>query len=915
MFDTQMQPANTNSTTRKDKAMPSVYLCNACSLTNKMDELWGVLQHNKIDIAVITESWLKPENEQISQLQEYKTFNKCREEKDCGGISVLIKNDIPCTVLQIDSGDLEILWLAVRPAWLPRNISVIILAAVYFPPKSLAKTRDELIEHITATTRLLQAKYDNPGFMILGDLNTFPDKEVTRALNFKQVVKVPTRGKNILDKIITNVQKFYEPPVSLPALGNSDHLSVLWEPNTQPRTAEPTITQYSRRFPDSKIREFGRWITQQDWHEVLEAEGTDKKCDLFHDMIWDKIDELFPLKKRRTHPNDKPWMNDKIKALIDERQKAHREGNTELRKQLANKIAYDIKQAKRDFHATQMERISKAEPRNWFNHMKRILGTKKKDSLNNIKELVDKPEECADTINKHFAAINTALPPLQQVDLPSYLPARPTPISLAEHQVFQLLNKIPVTKAPGPGDIPGRLLKEFAPELAKPYCDIFNTSLQEGIFPRRWKKAYAVPVPKTATPCTLDDVRPVSLTPNPSKSLERVVAEEVWKTIYPQLDRRQFGNIKGSSCLHYLVDFIDFVSSNVDKSNEVAAVTIDLSKAFDLIDHNILIRKLLKLGIHESLVKWIASFISNRSMATRTRGQVSAELPLHCGVPQGTVLGPLLFIIMVNENWDPTSRIYKYVDDSTIAVAYKPGEIPPIQEILQRVSEWTKENNMKINPKKCAVLNYKFNKQPVSLPPVSIDGIQLKQESSVTLLGAKLSDDLKWSLNTENIITKCSAKLYMLSKLKAFKVSRHDLVKIWTTFIRPTTEYVAPLWHSSITAKETEKIERLQKRALRSIMGGDYPGYENALVMLKLPSLKTRRVELSKKFAKGILKSQRHRKLLPEKRTNARTVRGNVCEQLFEKTCNSCRYFRSTIPYCTRLINNDVRCQFYCVNM
>ena len=285
MFDNQMQPAHTTTNTSKDKAMPRVYLSNACCLTNKMDELWGVLQYNKIDIAVITESWLKPENEQISHLHEYKTFNKCREEKDCGGISVLIKNDIPCTVLQIDAGDLEILWLAVRPAWLPRNISVIILAAVYFPPKSLAKTRDDLIEHITTTAQLLQAKYDNPGFMILGDLNTFPDKELTRALTFKQVVKVPTRGKNTLDKIITNVQKFYEPPVSLPALGNSDHLSVLWEPNMRQRAAEPSITQYSRRFPDSKIREFGRWITQQNWHEVLEAEGTDKKYDLFRETI------------------------------------------------------------------------------------------------------------------------------------------------------------------------------------------------------------------------------------------------------------------------------------------------------------------------------------------------------------------------------------------------------------------------------------------------------------------------------------------------------------------------------------------------------------------------------------------------------------------------------------------------------
>ena len=190
--------------------------------------------------------------------------------------------------------------------------------------------------------------------MILGDLNTFPDKEVTRALNLKQVVKVPTRGKNTLDKIITNLQNFYEAPVSLPALGNSDPLSWLWEPSMKQIASEPTITQYSRRFPDSKIREFGRWITQQNWHEVLEAEGTDKKCDIFHNMMWDKIDEFFPLKKRRTHPNDKPWMNDKIKALIEDRQKAHGEGKNELRKQLANRIVHDIKQAKRDFHATQM---------------------------------------------------------------------------------------------------------------------------------------------------------------------------------------------------------------------------------------------------------------------------------------------------------------------------------------------------------------------------------------------------------------------------------------------------------------------------------------------------------------------------------------------------------------------------------
>ena len=155
----------------------------------------------------------------------------------------------------------------------------------------------------------------------------------------------------------------------------------------------------------------------------------------------------------------------------------------------------------------------------------------------------------------------------------------------------------------------------------------------------------------------------------------------------------------------------------------------------------------------------------------------------------------------------------------------------------------------------------------------------------------------------------------MLSKLKAFKVSRQDLVKIWTTFIRPISEYVAPLWHSSLTITEKVKIERLQKRALRIIMGADYPGYNNALEMLNLPSLKNRREELSLKFSKNLLKSTKHRKLLPEKRNNVRALRCNISDQLIAPKCNTLRYYRSTIPYCTRLINNDVGCQFYCENM
>ena len=293
------QPTNQHPATKSagGKHLPRVFLTNACCLTNKVEELEQVLALNRIDIAAVTESWLKSHKEEISHLDLYRTFNKNRETGECGGVSVLIKNNIPCKVLQVDTGNHEIIWLTLRPPWLPRNISNIILAVLYYPPKTLASARDDLIKHIINNVQQLQSKYANPGVMIMGDFNSLPVREFTTVLKLRQVVKIPTRGNNILDKILTNMHSLYKEPTSLPALGGSDHLSILWEPHGHQPASNTTNKQYTRRFPDSGVREFGRWITQQDWHEVLNTQGTNEKCDLFYEMIWEKIDEIFPLKK------------------------------------------------------------------------------------------------------------------------------------------------------------------------------------------------------------------------------------------------------------------------------------------------------------------------------------------------------------------------------------------------------------------------------------------------------------------------------------------------------------------------------------------------------------------------------------------------------------------------------------------
>nr|XP_027234887.1 uncharacterized protein LOC113826215 [Penaeus vannamei] len=206
--------------------------------------------------------------------------------------------------------------------------------------------------------------------------------------------------------------------------------------------------------------------------------------------------------------------------------------------------------------------------------------------------------------------------------------------------------------------------------------DIFNSSITEDVVPGLQKLTIKVSIPKTNPPDSLDDPRPTSLTPIPCKILERIIAKELWKAFILRLDHRQFGNIKCSSSVHYLVDLNNYITSNLDKRLEVTAVPIDLRKVFD-IDHTTLIKNMISLGFHEGWEKW-------GSQRTRANNKTSDETDLHCGAPQGTVL----------------ALIYKHVDDMKHNHKREQSNIS-LQDALNQVSEWASSNKMSVNTKKC----------------------------------------------------------------------------------------------------------------------------------------------------------------------------------------------------------------------
>ena len=522
--------------------------------------------------------------------------------------------------------------------------------------------------------------------------------------------------------------------------------------------------------------------------------------------------------------------------------------------------------------------------------------------------------------------ICNAYPPPNYDSLPAYLPHNSDLNFISELDTFNLLKSVS-SKSPGIGDIPPRILTEFAAEIATLICDIINASLYNCTFPSQWKKAKIVPIPKTNPPVSLADLRPISLTPAPGKVLEKVIAKELSKQTQPKLDKCQYGNIRGSSTTHYLINLLHMAYVSTEEGKATTAVTIDYSKAFDYIDHTILAKKLIMMGISSSLIKILISFLTNRSQCTRIGNELSSFKIITCGVPQGTINGPKLFIVMINGDSDDEIAHFKFVDDKTIAINHTDDPSQSLQNRLNQISEEAKENSMVINAKKCHSITFNFSETNKPPEQLHIDNNPIERENTIRLLGIDITEDLKWTKNTDKICKKVNSMFYKLYKLKSFGATRHDLVNLWTTILRPCTEYASPVWHPGLTIKDSHKLERLQKTALALILGRKYinykphfkvgnnhVSYDEALKFLGLETLKQRREGLITKFAKDLLKSSTHRRMLPEERKSLNTrQRLQIPDDstrpkkeiivLKDTKPGTMRFENSPIPYMTKTIN------------
>ena len=433
----------------------------------------------------------------------------------------------------------------------------------------------------------------------------------------------------------------------------------------------------------------------------------------FAPTIFDAYHHFFPLETTTCHPADAPWFTARLKRLVTRRNTAHANNDLPLYRRLRNEVNREVLIAKKNHYPSKIAQLKSTNTSLWYSKIKKLAGLTKPSPQ--LPFLDDDPTVASTALNSHFSAICQTLPPLDHSSLPSYLPAPAPPPRVDELQVYNKLRLFKANRSVTPLDIPAPLFKEFLVELTKPLCIIVNASLQSGKSPIQWKDSFVTGIPKIPTPQSLGDMRPLSITIMGSLLCEGFVADWIYEDIAHVIDPRQYGNVRGASTTHGLIDFLDFAYKELEKRKTgVTATFIDFKKAFDLVDHTTVIKKCIAMGVRRCLIPWISDFLTNRRQAVRHQGALSDFLPITCGVPQGTKLGPLLFLILINDALIDTPHRMKYVDDCTITNSFdvESPDHSPTQASLDSLQSWTTDNHTQVNPTKTVTMTFSVSETP-----------------------------------------------------------------------------------------------------------------------------------------------------------------------------------------------------------
>ena len=669
----------------------------------------------------------------------------------------------------------------------------------------------------------------------------------------EQLVNFPTREQNTLDLLLTSLPNLFENVHSQDKLSDHEVISAHFKVSAPPRKSQRRKCYlYNKGDYNSMRQETLSFAKNKYFNGHANSRSVEENWGTIKSFLKDLVDKYIPSKMTRS-TQSLPWVTGKIRKLIRKRNKTHakakRTGSDRLLarwKKLRKTVKDEIHTAHENYVNNLIGDIKK-DPKSFW----RYINGQKKDAQgipplkrkNN--NLAQTDEAKAEALNEQFSGVFTKFDETSVPLLGTQFP-KMGDINVSEAGIIKLLKGLNPSKASGPDGINPRVLKELSTELGPLLTHLFQQSLDKGEIPKDWSMANICPLYKKGDRALASNYRPVSLTCICSKLLEHVVCSNIMGHLdeYSILSDRQHAFRKFHSCETQLCTVIDDWSKNLDRGERVDIFIMDLEKAFDTPPHELLKAKLYRYGIRGKTLNWIDSFLCFRSQCVVVNGTKSGWSSVVSGVPQGTVLGPILFSLYINDMiTDIQSEIRLFADD---CVCYRPIHSENDRKILQsdidKLGKWARKWGMRFQPVKCNMMTLSRKRVTKNHTTYSLEGSILETVSSIKYLGVTITSDLKWNKHVGNICLKASRSLGLLRR-NLGKCPQNVKETAYKGLVRPILEYAGCVWDPSCVNLQQE-LEKVQSRAARFVTSNyNYdPGSMTAIMnQLKWKPLKVRR--------------------------------------------------------------------------
>lgn len=832
----------------------SILHINSRSLPKNFDNITAFL--NSLipppNILAITETWLSDLNKNYFQLSGYHTYHLVRHTRSRGGVSVFISNNIQS--MQINELTIVNDNIEINTTRITINSATYILCTIYRP-----HSKHEAIDQFTdiICTLLQRDIIKNNKVIMIGDLNINllehtthnPTNNYLAALqlyNFYPHISRPTRfpdslnlsEPSLLDHIYTNFNNNFTSGIIHFSI--SDHLPVFINISIQ-NFSEKSHKFNFRSFTQCNKQLFSNKICAIDWNQLLCEEDLNANFDKFLSKLNNIYNESFPIITRTVSEKrlNTPWINQEIINAIKTKNKLYKDFKigavTEQQyKQYRNTLNYTIKQVKQIYYINLFTRFKNDTAKIWKT-LNQLSGKSKKDNIQHIlynNEKITGMSEIANSFNEYFIDIpiklDQNLPPPTADPLTYLLGDYPNSIAvptICPQDVVQIIKSLKNKKCNNIHEISISVIKTNSYNLAIPLSILFNQSINNGKFPQRLKHATVIPIHKKGSKEEISNYRPISLLSTFSKIFEKLIKPFLINYLDAKniLHPKQFGFRRGLSTFDALNTLNEEIFSTLDSKHSLLNIYIDFSKAFDIVNHDILLNKLHHYGIRGIIHDWFRDYLSQRTQSIILSQHVSSSSSITCGVPQGSVLGPILFLIYINDlpNIFSNLKSILFADDSTL---YLTGDnitemINTANNDLQTLYTWCLSNRLTINSDKTFYMIF-TNKSYDNLPPLIYHEDQIKKTNNHTLLGITYDNNMTFKTHISNLVLKLSRIVSLIYRVKDL-MPTYLRKTLYNVLVLPHYQYCSPIWCSTYPT-HLLPLFRLQKKIIRIITNSDY---------------------------------------------------------------------------------------------